>query len=307
MASESPTAIFLALGANFAIAVCKFAAAIYTRSGSMLAESIHSLADCANQLLLLVGLRQARAPATELHPLGSGRATYFYSMLVALLLFFLGGVFSVYEGVHRILVREPIERPYIALGVLLFSIILEGVSLFGAMRQIRQHAAARRSLWRWFREVRQSELLVVAGEDIAALSGLAVAFIAILASMLTGNPLYDALGSVGVGLVLITVASLVLREVKSMIVGESAAPEIRLAIRKLLDARPEIIDVISLITLQWGEHIVVAVQAEMIDYPSGHAQVDAINGIEEEIQRAFPTARWVFFEPDLRQRPPSRR
>lgn len=298
--SESPIAIFLALGANALIAVCKFGAAAFTGSGAMLAEAIHSLADCLNQLLLLWGLRQARDPVSELHPLGTGRVGYFYSMIVALMLFFIGGAFSVYEGIHRLRAPEPISDSYVAIGVLLVSLVLEGISLTGAFRQIRQQHAGK-PLWRWFRETRESELLVVAGEDTAAIAGLAIALVAVLASTITGNPLYDACGSIGVGVVLMVVAGLVLREVKSMIIGESASPETRAEIRKFLEDRPEILSVISLITLQWGEHIVVAVQAELIDYPSGRAQVDAINVIEADLQAAFDHARWVFFEPDIRR------
>lgn len=298
MASESPTAIFLALGANALIAAAKFGAAIFTGSGAMLAEAIHSLADCMNQLLLLFGMRQAKEPISELHPLGSGRVSYFYSMIVALLLFFIGGAFSVYEGVHRLLHPEPLSYPYVAIGVLVLSLILEGMSLSGAIKQIR-HSHGNKPLWRWFRETRESELLVVAGEDTAALAGLGVALVAIVASTVTGNTVYDACGSIGVGVLLMVVAALVLREVKSMIVGESASPETRRGIHEFLERRDEVRRVINLITLQWGEHIVVAVQAEMIDYASGRAQVDAINRIEADLQARFPEARWVFFEPDV--------
>lgn len=301
MASESPVAIFLALGANALIAVCKFGAAAFTGSGAMLAEAIHSLADCLNQLLLLWGMRQAQEPISELHPLGAGRVSYFYSMLVALLLFFVGGAFSVYEGIHRLLYQEPLSYPYVAVAVLVVSVCLEGASLMGAIKQIRQRHATK-PLWRWFRETRESELLVVAGEDTAALAGLAIALIAIICSIVTGSPVYDACGSIGIGIVLMIVAALVLREVRSMIIGESAAPETRRSIREFLEKRNEIVGIVSLITLQWGEHIVVAVQAEMIDYPSGRAQINAINLIEADLQIAYPAARWVFFEPDFMKR-----
>jgi divalent metal cation (Fe/Co/Zn/Cd) transporter len=154
-------------------------------------------------------------------------------------------------------------------------------------------------MWRWFRETRESELLVVAGEDIAALAGLAIAFIAVLLTMVTGNPVWDALGSIGVGLLLMLIAWLVAREVKSMIVGESASPEVRRAIEAHLRARAEIRGIVNMITLQWGRHVVVAVQAEMIDYGSGRAMVDAINVIEADLQATFPQVRWVFFEPEV--------
>ncbi|MDR5857392.1 cation diffusion facilitator family transporter [Caballeronia sp. LZ062] len=298
MKEESPKAIFYALAANLGIAVCKFGAAAYTGSGAMFAEAIHSTADCGNQLLLLFGLKRAQAPANALHPLGSGREIYFYALLVALLLFFVGGAFSVYEGAHRLLHHEPLSNPIVALVILGVSVALEAFSLAGAVREIRKNTP-NKTMWRWFRETRESELLVVAGEDVAALAGLAIAFVAVLLTMITGNPAYDAAGSVGVGLLLMVIAFLVAREVKSMIVGESASPEVRKAIDAHLRARPEVTHIISLITLQWGKHLVVAVQAEMIDYASGRAMIDAINVIEEDLQRAFPQVRWVFFEPDV--------
>jgi len=298
MKEESPKAIFYALAANLGIALCKFAAAAFTGSGAMFAEAIHSTADCGNQILLLFGLRRARRPASALHPLGAGREIYFYSLLVALLLFFVGGAFSVYEGVHRLFVREPLSHAYIALGVLGVSVVLESLSLAGAVKEIRKGNPGK-SMWRWFRETRESELLVVAGEDVAALLGLAMAFIAVLLTMVTGNTIYDALGSIGVGVLLMVIAWLVAREVKSMIVGESASPEVRREVEAFVRGRPEVRGVISLITLQWGKDVVVAVQAEMVEYASGRAMVDAINVIEADLQARFPQVKWVFFEPDV--------
>jgi len=294
-------AILYALGANAGIAITKFAAAAYTGSGAMLAEAIHSLADCANQLLLLLGMRQARAPETEEHPLGHERVVYFWAMMVALLLFLVGGLFSVYEGVERIRHPEPMSNAYVALAVLAVAIVLEAISLAGALREIAK-VRGTRSLLRWFRETRQSELMVVAGEDIAALGGLTLAFVAVLVAMLTGDPLYDALGSIGVGVLLVVVAVAIIREVKGMIVGESAEPAVRAAIAAHLRAQPEIRSVMRLITLQWGERLVVAVQAEMDMRGGARELVAAINRIEASLQAAFPQARWVFFEPDVRNR-----
>ncbi len=291
-------AIFYALGANGGIAIAKFAAAFYTSSGAMLAEAIHSLADCTNQIFLLIGLKQARRPLDDEHPLGYARVVYFWAMMVALLLFFLGGAFSVYEGIERLLHAEPIKAPLVAMLVLGFSVVLEGFSLWGALREIKKLRGSK-PLWRWFRETRQSELMVVFGEDIAALAGLAVAFLAVILTVITGNPMFDALGSLVVGVLLMLVAYGVLREVKAMIVGESADPETRAAIRAFLQQQPEIKHIISLITLQWGEQLVVAVQAEMQTQPSAQALIDAINRVEADLQQTFPQAKWVFFEPDV--------
>jgi cation diffusion facilitator family transporter len=298
MAASSTKAIFFALGANAGIAVTKFIAAAYTGSGAMLAEAIHSVADTANQLLLLLGLKRSQVAATEEHPLGYHRVTYFYGMMVALLLFFVGGLFSIYEGWHRLTAHEPLNNPAVALIVLAIAIVLEGISLWGALREIRKVQAGR-TFWRWFRETRQSELMVVAGEDIAALGGLVLAFIAILGATLTGNPMFDAYGSIGVGALLVIVAILIIWEIKGMMVGESAEPATRRAISEHLSAQPEIKRVISLITLQWGEKLIIAVQAEMAPMPSAVALVGAVNRVEESLQQAFPQALWVFFEPDI--------
>lgn len=298
MAANSTKAIFFALGANAGIAVTKFAAAAYTGSGAMLAEAIHSVADSANQLLLLLGLKQAQAPESVHHPLGESRVVYFWSMMVALLLFFVGGLFSIHEGWQRLSHPEPLANGAVALAVLGIAVALESVSLWGAMREIGKVQAGR-TFWRWFRETRQSELMVVAGEDIAALGGLVLAFIAVLLAITTGNPVYDALGSIGVGALLVIVAVVIMNEVKGMIVGESAEPAVRAAIEAHVAAQPEVERILRLITLQWGSDIVVAVQAEMAPAPSADALVDAVNRVEASVQHAFPQARWVFFEPDV--------
>jgi cation diffusion facilitator family transporter len=297
--SDSSTkAIFYALGANGGIAIAKFTAALMTGSGAMLAEAIHSLADCTNQVFLLVGLRQAKRPSDEAHPMGYGRVVYFWAMMVALLLFFVGGAFSVMEGIDHVRHPAPVKSVTVALVVLGLSVLLEAFSLYGAMREIRAISNGKPFL-KWFRETRESELLVVAGEDIAALAGLAVAFVAVTATALTGNPLWDALGSIMVGLLLMLVALVVTREVKAMITGESADHEVRAAIRAHIVARPEVDSVINLITLQWGAQLMIAVQAKMHAQPSDRALVDAINTVEASIQARWPHAKWCFFEPDL--------
>lgn len=295
----SVRAILYALGANFGIAVSKFAAAAWTGSGSMLAEAIHSTADCANQLLLLLGMREARRPESPDHPLGHHRAAYFWSMVVALLLFFMGGAFSVYEGIERMLHPQSLQNGLVAMVVLGVAVVLEAFSLAGAMREIRKIARGKPFL-RWFRESRQSELMVVAGEDIAALAGLVLAFLAVAATVLTGNPLWDALGTLSVGVVLMVIAIAIMIEVKGLIVGESAVPEQRAEIEAFIAAQPEVARVFNVITLAWGDRLVIAVKARMADDEAitGAEMVRRINAVEARIQEHFPAARWVFFEPD---------
>jgi cation diffusion facilitator family transporter len=290
--------IFYALGANGGIAAAKFAAALYTGSGAMLAEAIHSLADCTNQLFLLRGLKEAKKPPDESHPMGYGRVVYFWAMMVALLLFFLGGAFSVMQGIEHFSHPEPLSNVMVALGVLGVSVVLESFSLYGAMKEIRK-TSGDKPFFRWFRETRQSELLVVAGEDIAALCGLTLAFIAVLLTVVTGNPVWDACGTIAVGVLLMVVAIFITHEVKGMITGESAAPEVHAAIKAHILARPEVDHVIHLITLQWGTQLMVAVQARMHAQPSDRALVDAINVVEETIQQRWPQVKWCFFEPDF--------
>ncbi|MFZ6649567.1 cation diffusion facilitator family transporter [Undibacterium sp. TJN25] len=294
----STKAIFYALGANGGIAVAKFGAAAFTGSGAMLAEAIHSLADCVNQVFLLLGLKEAKRPPSASHPMGYGRVVYFWAMMVALLLFFLGGAFSVMEGVERLKHTEPLKNPLVALAVLGISVTLEAFSLYGAMKEINKISQGK-SFIRWFRETRQSELMVVAGEDIAALAGLAVAFTAVVLAVVTGNPVWDAVGSIVVGILLMIVAFFVTREVKAMITGESAAPEVNDAIKAHIEAHPHVESVINLITLQWGEQLMVAVQAKMRRQESDLALVHAINEVEESIQQTWPQAKWCFFEPDI--------
>ncbi len=297
-AEGSTKAIFYALGANAGIAIAKFSAAIFTGSNAMLAEAIHSLADCTNQVFLLRGLKESKKAPDKFHPMGYGRVVYFWAMMVALLLFFLGGAFSVMEGIKHYNHPEPVSNITTALIVLGVSVVLEAFSLHGAMTEIRKISGGK-PFYKWFHETRQSELMVIAGEDIAALAGLAIAFIAVLLTAVTGNPLWDACGSIAVGGLLMVVAIVITHEVKAMITGESAAPETHAAIKTHIEARPEVARVINLITLQWGEQLMIAVQAKMRPHSSDIALITAINVVEESIQKQWPQAKWCFFEPDF--------
>ncbi len=295
---DSVRAIFFALGANFAIFVAKGFAAAITNSGAMLAEAVHSLADCGNQGLLLLGMRRAKRPPSPDFPLGYGKSIYFWSFLVALMLFSVGGVFSLYEGIHKLQHPEPLKWPWLAVGVLTFGIIVEAVSMAACMREVNK-ARGKDSIWTWFRQSRQSELIVIFGEDLAALLGLVFALVAVLVTMLTGNPIYDAIGTIGIGALLIVVAIFITVEVHDLLIGQSVEPNLKKAMFDFLDQRPEIARVLNVITMQLGNDVMVAVKAELSRDQSTKGVVDTINQVESDLKRAFPEVKWCFFEPDV--------
>jgi cation diffusion facilitator family transporter len=291
------SAIIYALTANGGIAVAKGTAAVYTGSSAMLAESVHSAADCANQLLLLLGIRQAKQAPTPDHPLGFGKATYFWSFMVAVLLFSMGGAFSIYEGVHKLSSTEPVSNPWVAIAVLTVGVILEAWSLRGCIHEIREKAGDI-SLWKFFRESRESELIVIMGEDIAALAGLVLALGAVALSMVTGNPAWDAWGSIAVGVLLIIVAVGVGTEVRALLIGQSAEPAQRAAMEAWLKVRPEIAELYNVISFQMGTYLFVAVKARMAERESAKVLIDQVNAVQDALKVEFPAVRWVFFEPD---------
>lgn len=297
--ANSLKSILYALGANGAIAVAKLAAAAFTGSSAMLAEGIHSLADCGNQGLLLWGMKAAKKPPSPDYPLGFGKAIYFWSFIVALILFTMGGMFSIYEGMHKLDHPEPMSAPWVAVFVLVFAVVAESTSLWGCLREVVK-VQGRRSLWQWFRESRESELLVVFGEDIAALLGLFVALISVLMTIITGDPIYDAQGSIIIGVLLILVAVLIGVEVKALLIGQGAEPAVAAEIRAFVQARPEVDGLYNLLTLQLGDDLMVAVKARMVNYDSPQEMIEAINRCEAAMKEAFPQILWSFFEPDIR-------
>lgn len=289
--------IFLALGANFLIAVSKFIAAFVTGSGAMLAEAVHSSADCGNQLLLLIGIKRSRKPADEEHPLGHGMSIYFWSFIVAIILFTLGGLFSLYEGIEKFRTPHEVESPVIAIAVLVISIILEAISLIGCIKQVNKNRGGQ-SLLRWFHNSTQSELIVVFGEDIAALLGLSVALTAVVLTVVTGNTFFDAAGTVTIGIILITIAICVGYEVVNLLIGQSTDAPTRDAILQFLSKQDKISRIFNIITLQLGPDIMVSVKARMRESASVSVLISDINQCEESLKKEFPSIRWLFFEPD---------
>ncbi len=294
---DSIKSILYALFANLSIAIAKGAAAFWTGSGAMLAEAIHSLADTCNQLLLLLGMKQSKRPPDSDYPLGYGKSIYFWSFLVAVILFSLGGMFSVYEGIHKFTNPEPLTKPMIAIGVLVFAIIAESMSLWGCMQAVNKERRDQ-SIPLWFRESRSSELLVVFGEDVAALLGLALALIAVLTSAITGNPIYDAIGTIMIGALLIVIAFMLAVEVKALLIGQGVENHICKQMRSFLQERPEVDHLYNLLTLQMGPDAMVAIKARMRPTGSEEDLINAINRVEREFHEAFPIAKWIFFEPD---------
>ena len=292
---NSTRAILFALGANFTIAITKGIAAFITGSGAMLAETVHSAADCGNQGLLLLGLKQAKSPPSPDYPLGYGKAIYFWSFLVAVMLFTVGGMFSVYEGMHKLQHPEPIEQWWWAVGVLTIGIIAEAISMKACLVEANK-ARGQRSLARWFRESRQAELIVIFGEDLAALLGLIFALAAVGLAVITGNPLWDAIGTLMIGVLLIVVAVFIAVEVKAMLIGQSADPAVTADLRAFLESRPEVERVYNLITMQLGDDIMVAVKARMKHAAAPVGQ--RINAVEAALKQRFPHVRFSFFEPD---------
>lgn len=295
---DSTRAILFALGANFAIAVAKGVATFFTGSSAMLAETVHSLADCGNQLLLLLGMRQAKRPPSPDYPLGYGKAIYFWSFLVAVMLFTVGGMFSLYEGIHKFQHPEPLRQWWWAAGVLVFGIAAESVSMRACLHEVNK-ARGERTLWEWFRASRQAELVVIFGEDLAALFGLVFALAAVLLAVFTGNPVWDAVGTIAIGVLLIVVAVFVAIEVKAMLIGQSMEPARQAQMCAFIEARPEVGEVINLITLQLGNDVMVSVKAQMREGQSASALLEQINTVERAMKREFPEIRWSFFEPDL--------
>lgn len=291
--------IFQSLTVNLTIAAAKGVAAVFTGSGAMLAETLHSTADCSNQLLLLLGVKaSARAP-DDSHPLGYGRDLYFWSFVVALLLFSGGGVFSIYEGVHKLAHPEPVEHVWLGLAILVFSICLEGWATWGNLKEMKKRRGDT-PLFTYLQRTKDSDLIILFGENSAAVLGLVFAIAALLLAWQTGNPAWDAIGSILIGVVLVGVAIFLAREVKSLLIGESADPTVEAAVKATLgDAHPNIEAVLRIITVQQGPgEVLVAMKVRVRSGLDTRQVVDAINAFEQAVHDHAPEVRWCFVEPD---------
>jgi len=291
-------AILYAFLANFGIAIAKTWAAGVTGSGSMMAEAIHSYADTGNQVLLYLGLKQSQRPADDEHPLGYGKLSYFWSFVVAILLFSMGGVFSIYEGMHKLQNPEPLSQLWIAIVVLILAIILEGSSLYGALREIRKVRGAR-PFREWLKHTRNSELVVVLGEDVGAQLGLILALGFLVLAEITGNPVYDAFGSICIGVILIVISAFIGWRIRSLLVGRSADPDIQEAIDEIIDQQEAIERCFNTITIQFGPDTMLAAKIKMRSGQSIDQAVASINALERELKARVPKLKWCFIEPDV--------
>lgn len=296
--SSSIKAVFFAFAVNLAIAIAKTVGAIYTASGSMLAEAIHSYADTGNQVLLFFGLKQSQKPPDEDHPLGYGKSSYFWSFVVAILLFSVGGLFSIYEGWHKLHHPEVLHQAWVALLILGTAVILEIISLLGCLSAIKDVRGGK-SFKQWLKVTRNAELVVVLGEDSAAILGLVIAFVFVAISAVTGNPFYDALGSIFIGAVLIAVSIFVAWRIKTLIIGAAAEPETRAKLKEIIEQDESVQQLFNIITLQFGAKIMFAAKIKLPDDMSIAAAAEKINLLEVRIKKELPDIGWCFIEPDL--------
>ena len=300
MSTEGGTkAVLAALVANAGIAISKFVAFFFTGSSSMLSEAIHSVADSGNQVLLLIGGKRAKARPDEQHQFGYGRRRYVYGFIVAIVLFLVGGLFSVYEGVHKIQHPEELEDAWIAFLVLGIAIVLEAFSFRTALRESNKSRGSK-SLARFLRDSRQPELPVILLEDTGALLGLVFALIGVSLAVATGDGRWDGMGALAVGCLLVVIAVFLAFEMASMLVGESALPEQQEAIRAALAGAPLVDRVIHLRTLHTGPDELLVAAKVAIGHDDTGAQIAAgIDDAERAVRAVVPTATWIFIEPDL--------
>jgi cation diffusion facilitator family transporter len=292
-------AIIAAFLANLGIALLKFIGFLVTGAASMLAESVHSVADTGNQGLLLIGGRRGRRAPTPQHPFGYGQERYFWAFLVAVVLFTLGSLFALYEGLEKL--REPHElvSPPVAIAILVGAIALEGWSLRTAVREAGR-IRGDRSWWKFIHSTKNPELPVVLLEDTGALLGLSFALVGIVLAAMTGNPRWDALGSVAIGLLLGAIAVVVGSEMRSLLVGEAASPRVQARIREALEGTEGVERLIHLRTLHLGpDELLVAAKVELDPSSTFEQVAESVNRAEAGVRAAVPAARVIYLEPDV--------
>lgn len=292
-------AILAALFANLGIAVAKFVGFAITRSASMLAEGIHSVADTSNQALLLVGGAQARRPPTPEHPFGYGRARYFWSFVVALVLFSMGGLFAIYEGIEKLRHPHDVESLGVAVTILLIAIVLEVFSCATAVREARP-LKGDQSWWQFVRTSKNPELPVVLLEDFGALFGLVFALVGVTLASTTDEPRWDAAGSLTIGVLLVVIALVLAVEMRSLLLGESATAAHQQAIKEALEQGDDVVRVIHMRTEHIApEHVLVAAKVEFAPHLTVAQLADAIDAAERRVRAVVTIDLTIYLEPDL--------
>lgn len=300
MASGSKKAIIAAFVANLGIAIAKFVGYFFTGSSSMLAEAIHSVADTSNQALLLLGSRQATREATLEHPFGFGRERYFWSFIVALVLFTLGGLFAIYEGWHKLGEADhAIQNVQWAVGILLFGIVLESYSFRTAVKESRPLKGSA-SWWAFIRHSRTPELPVVLLEDFGALAGLGMALTGVSVSAVTGNPRWDAVATISIGVLLVCIAAVLVFEMKSLLIGESAREPVRRELAAAIEATDGVIQVIHMRTQHIGpDELLVAAKIQLDPSLDTAGVATTINRAEDAARAAVSIEQLIYLEPDM--------
>jgi cation diffusion facilitator family transporter len=298
--SASLGQIIQSLVVNVVIALSKAVAAVISGSGAMLAEALHSFSDCGNQLLLLFGVKRAARPPDEKHPLGHGRSRYFFSFMVGELLFAGGGVFSIVEGVRKLRDPEPLESITTAVIILCISLVLEGWSCWSNVRELNRRRG-REGFFRHLRNTKDADLVVVFGENSAAVIGLCIALAAVVLAYQTGDGRWDALGSLGIGAVLIAVAIFVANEARSLLVGEAADPDTEKLVREVIAADANVVEVIRMLTIQQGPgEVIVALKLRWKPGLTTGGELEAAtNELEARIAARCAEVKWTFVEADL--------
>jgi cation diffusion facilitator family transporter len=296
----SRKAIIAALLANLGIAIAKFVGFVITSSAGLLAEAVHSLADTGNQALLLLGGHRARKAADVEHPFGYGRERYFWAFVVAVVLFSVGGLFALYEGISKLRHPHEVESLWVAIGILVFAIVLETISLRTAYREAKHRRPPGVSWWSWIRTAKEPELPVVLLEDTGAEIGLFFALGGVLLAHFTDEPRWDALGSIAIGALLVVIAILLAVEMKGLLIGESASTKDAERITTILQGAPSVRRLIHLKTQHLGpDELLVAAKLEFAPELSIDQLAEAINGVETALRDAVPIARVVYIEPDV--------
>lgn len=300
MQEGSRKAIIAAFLANLGIAIAKFVGFLLTASASLLAESVHSLADSGNQCLLLLGARRARRRTSAQHQFGYGRERYFWSFIVALVLFSMGGLFALYEGIQKVIHPHETESIGIAVVILVVAICLETVSLLTAVKESRHVKSPDTGWWQFIRQAKQPELPVVLLEDIGAEVGLLLALFGVSMGHFTGDARWDAVGSVAIGVLLVVIAAILAIEMKSLLIGESVSRADEDLIRATLTGHPQVTHLINLRTEHLGpDDVLVAAKLEFARDLTMAELAAAIDGVESDLRRAYPRAHLVFVEPDI--------